>query len=82
VRAFLSVQEAADVLGVEHKTVRRLIRDGDLPAAKIRSVYRIKYDDLLAYFDAQKVACQGACASRSSTPGSMAPRTGHTDDPS
>lgn len=59
-RAFLSIQEAANVLGVQYKTVYRLIREGVLPAARIRRVYRIKYDDLLAYFEAQKVAAPDA----------------------
>lgn len=63
-RPFLSIQEAADILGVQYKTVYRLVRDGELPAAKIRSVYRIKYEDLLAYFEANKTVPQ-------------APATGH-----
>jgi excisionase family DNA binding protein len=62
VRSFLSIRETADVLGVQYKTVYRLIRDGELPAAKIRSVYRIKYEDLLAYFDAQKAVLRGRSA--------------------
>ncbi|MBU1749950.1 MAG: helix-turn-helix domain-containing protein [Chloroflexi bacterium] len=53
-RAFLSIKEAADVLGVQYNTIYRLVRDGTLPAARIRRVYRIKAEDLLAYFEAQK----------------------------
>ncbi len=58
-RLFLSIQEAADILGVQYKTVYRLVRDGELPAAKIRSVYRIKYEDLLSYFEANKTVSKG-----------------------
>lgn len=32
---FLTVTEAADILGVGHQTVRRKIRDGELPAVQL-----------------------------------------------
>jgi excisionase family DNA binding protein len=31
----LSVQQAAEVLGIDHQRVRRLIREGHLPAVKL-----------------------------------------------
>jgi excisionase family DNA binding protein len=51
---FLTLEEAAERLGVEYKTIYRLVRAGDLPAGKVGRIYRIREDDLLAYFDRQK----------------------------
>ncbi len=71
-RSFLSIQEAADILNVQYKTVYRLVRDGELPAARIRRIYRIKYEDLLAYFEAQKLALQDKSAQHAADPDSTA----------
>ena len=51
---YLTVGEAASRLGVEYKTVYRLIRSGDIPAGKIGRIYRIREGDLSAFFDRQK----------------------------
>jgi len=67
---FLSIEEAADVLGVHYKTVYRLVRDGELPAAKIGRIYRIKREDLLTYFEDQKAALQGQSAQPAADPDS------------
>ena len=53
-KAFVSIKEAAEYLGVEYKTVYRLVKAGDIPAGKIGGVYRIKKDDLDEYFEQQK----------------------------
>jgi excisionase family DNA binding protein len=53
-KAFVSIKEAAEYLGVEYKTVYRLVKAGDIPAGKIGGVYRIKKDDLDDYFEKQK----------------------------
>ncbi len=37
----VSIRDAADQLGVSEKTVRRLISNGELPARKVGSQYRI-----------------------------------------
>lgn len=42
----LSVNEAAEQLGVSHMTVRRLIENGSLRASKIGGQIRIRPDDL------------------------------------
>jgi excisionase family DNA binding protein len=59
----LTLEEAAEVLGVDYKTVYRLVRSGNLVAGKIGRVYRISPDDLKAYFESTKpqkpVALQG-----------------------
>jgi len=51
---FLSIEDAAQVLGVEYKTVYRLVRDGQLPAGRIGRVYRIRKSDLDAFFERSK----------------------------
>ena len=55
---FLTLDEAAEIFGVEYKTVYRLVRSGQLPAGKIGRVYRLKRSDLDAFFEStkQKVA--------------------------
>jgi excisionase family DNA binding protein len=58
---FLTMEEAAERLGVDYKTVYRLVRTGELPAGKIGRIYRIRTVDLDGYFERQKqlVADQG-----------------------
>lgn len=48
---YLSVAECAELLAVEHKTVRRLIDRGELPALRVGRLLRIDPADLgaLAY---------------------------------
>ena len=50
----LSIEDVADILGLEYKTINRLIKTGDLPAARIGRVYRISRADLEAYIERQK----------------------------
>lgn len=45
---YLTLQEAADRLRCSERTVRRYIKDGDLPAALIGGKYLISPDDLAA----------------------------------
>ena len=45
----LSLRETAERLSISIKTVRRLIRDRDLPAVKIRSRLVVRESDLVAY---------------------------------
>ena len=53
----LSIQEVADTMRVSQKTVRRLIKRGDLVAYKVgeRGQIRIKECDLERYVEAQRV---------------------------
>lgn len=53
-KQFLSIKDAADYLGVDYKTVYRLVRSGELPAGKIGGVYRIRQIDLEQFFERQK----------------------------
>ena len=45
----MSLREASERLGVSIKTVRRLIRDQELPAVRIRNCILIRESDLNAY---------------------------------
>ena len=53
----LSIQEVADAMKVSSKTVRRLIKRGDLIAYKVgeRGQFRVKERDLERYVEAQRV---------------------------
>lgn len=53
-KPFLSIKEASEYLGLEYKTVYRLVRAGEIPAARLGGVYRIKLADLENYFEQQK----------------------------
>jgi excisionase family DNA binding protein len=50
----LSVEQAAERLGVEYKAAYRLIRAGKLPAGRIGRAYRTAGADLQQFFEAQK----------------------------
>ncbi|MBN1954842.1 MAG: helix-turn-helix domain-containing protein [Anaerolineae bacterium] len=50
---FLSIKDVADYLGVEYKTVYRLVRKAAIPAAKVGGVYRIRKEDVDAYLKRQ-----------------------------
>jgi excisionase family DNA binding protein len=53
-KPFLSIKDASEYLGLEYKTVYRLVRAGEIPAARLGGVYRIKFTDLENYFEQQK----------------------------
>lgn len=52
---YLSVKEVADQLGIDFKTVYRLIHKGELAAAKIGGVYRLRQSDLDTFIEQQFV---------------------------
>lgn len=62
VKEYLSLKEAAERLGVEYKTVWRLVNQGKLPAGKVMGVWRISESDLDAFFKQQKVLATDQCA--------------------
>ena len=45
-RDYLSVVEAADILGVHWETVKRLCREGHIPAEKVHNKWLIHQDNL------------------------------------
>ena len=54
-KAVLNVQEAAQLLGVHIETIRRLARNGEIPAFKVGRGWRIRIDALLKWADTQQV---------------------------
>ncbi|WP_460917281.1 helix-turn-helix domain-containing protein [Plantactinospora veratri] len=47
----LRLQKAADLLDVSLSTMRRMIRDGEIPAGFVRGQLRVAESDLRAYQD-------------------------------
>ncbi len=61
----LSVEEVADELGVTYQLIYRLVRSGELPAARLGKLYRVSRADLNAYLERSKrdvVGGGGTCA--------------------
>lgn len=52
-RKLMDVQEAAEYVGLSTFTVRRLAKQGLLPAAKIGRAYRFKKEDIDFYLRMQ-----------------------------
>jgi excisionase family DNA binding protein len=79
-KAFMSIEEVADLLGVNYQLIYRQIRSGALRAARIGRVYRVARADLEAYLEEAKregatgetvcSACGQSFRSASSFPGS------------
>jgi len=51
---FISVNQAASMMSVCPKTVRRRIADGDLTAHRLGRLLRISLDDYRAYVSSQR----------------------------
>lgn len=49
-----TVKEVADILKVNPRTVRNMIRDGELEAFTVRDEYRVRHYDLIAYMRRDK----------------------------
>lgn len=53
-KEFYSLEEVAGLLGVNYQLIYRLVRAGELPAARIGKVYRIVRSDLDKYIEQSK----------------------------
>lgn len=61
-KEFLSLEEVADKLGVTYQLIYRLVRSGELPAARLGKLYRVASADLDAYLAKSKsVPAGGTC---------------------
>jgi len=58
-KEFLSIEEVAALLDVNYQLIYRLIRTGDMPAARIGKVYRVSRRDLDAYLEKTKTSTGG-----------------------
>ena len=50
----LTVEEVAEKLRKRPFTVRRLLREGKIPAYKMEGTWLVRSDDLIKYIEAQK----------------------------
>lgn len=62
-KEFLSLEEVADTLGVTYQLIYRLVRTGELPAARLGKLYRVARADLNAYLERSKQASEGGVCS-------------------
>jgi excisionase family DNA binding protein len=80
IKAFMSIEEVSELLGVNYQLIYRQIRSGALRAARIGRVYRITRADLETYLEEAKrvgaggetvcSVCGQSYRSASSLPGS------------
>ena len=59
-KAFFSIEEVADLLGVNYQLIYKLVRDGEIPASRIGRVYRVARTDLDLYLTQSKTASVNA----------------------
>lgn len=52
---FMSIKEVAEYLGVDYKTVYRLVRKGEIASTQIGRIYRIRRADVDAYLAQQRI---------------------------
>lgn len=58
-KRFLKIEEVAELLAMDYKTVYRLVLGGLLPAVKIGAVYRIQQEDLDRFIESQRLLVGG-----------------------
>jgi excisionase family DNA binding protein len=67
-----TVKEVAEILRISQKTVRRLIREGEIPMTTVGALWRIPKDQLQAYIakgNQWTGQTNGTSGSTSETPG-------------
>ena len=85
-KLFWSVEEVADLLGVNYQLIYRQVREGKLPALRVGRIYRIKKADLEAYLERNTTGASGgfdcgACGRRYHSRLSERGRCPETDRP-
>jgi excisionase family DNA binding protein len=62
-KEYFSLEEVAEKLGVNYQLIYKLVRGGELPAARIGKVYRVARRDLEGYIERSKGhAAGGVCS--------------------
>lgn len=56
---FMTLEDVAELLGVNYQLIYRLVRSGELPAIRLGRVYRVTQSDLDTYLTAQKTGRSG-----------------------
>ncbi len=59
-KKFMTLEDVADMLGVNYQLIYRLVRSGELPAIRLGRVYRVTQEDLQSYLENQKTANKGS----------------------
>jgi excisionase family DNA binding protein len=59
-KKFMTLEDVADLLGVNYQLIYRLVRSGELPAIRLGRVYRVTQDDLNTYLTNQKTGAAGS----------------------
>lgn len=81
-KAFWSVEDVADFLGVNYQLIYRQVRTGALPAMRVGRIYRIRRADLEAYIQRNSTGAVGGftCGACGQTYASQLSRRGHCAD--
>ncbi|MDD4103109.1 MAG: helix-turn-helix domain-containing protein [Kiritimatiellae bacterium] len=63
-KEYMSLEEVADAMGVTYQLIYRLVRAGELPAARLGKLYRVSRSDLANYLNRSKREATegGTCA--------------------
>lgn len=52
---YMTIEEIASILRVSEETIRRYIRDGLLPAIRLRGLYRVKREDFEKFLKQREI---------------------------
>lgn len=52
---YMTIEEIASILRVSEETIRRYIRDGLLPAIRLRGMYRVKREDFEKFLKQREI---------------------------
>ncbi len=74
-KEFMSLEDVAELMGVNYQLIYKLVRSGELPAARLGKVYRIQRRDLESFLektktDAARLVC-AACGTAYRSRGSV-----------
>lgn len=84
-KPYLSLEEVAEHLGVTYQLIYKLVRSGELPAARLGRIYRVAAKDLEAYLEKAKEPSDAgvcsACGKTYQSPNSIKYRCRSTSEP-
>lgn len=62
-KEFMSLEDVAGLMDVNYQLIYKLVRGGELPAARLGKVYRVQRKDLDAYLEKTKAEAAGLLCS-------------------
>ena len=62
-KEYMSLEEVADLLGVNYQLIYKLVRSGEIPASRVGKVYRVSRSDLDHYLEQSKSSATGGVCS-------------------